>query len=67
MQGNYICRVVMPTKDECDQIAQQVISEAKAVFNFCDSMLGAPLSTEIAARISKRIQVSMTFIPTNVL
>lgn len=63
MQMAYIPEVVMPTEDEIDGIAQQVISEAKAVFTSGALLSGAPLAEEIAARIKQRIQVSITVVP----
>lgn len=60
MKVEYLPEVVMPTEQECDQIAQQVISEAKALFSSCALLSGAPLAEEIAARIKGRIQVSVT-------
>lgn len=63
MQVAYIPEVVMPTEDEVDAIAQQVISEAKAVFSSGALLSGAPLAEEIAARINQRIKVSITAIP----
>ncbi|HCR5063840.1 TPA: hypothetical protein ONC11_004147 [Enterobacter asburiae] len=59
----YIPEVVMPTEDEIDGIAQQVISEAKAVFSSGALLSGAPLAEEIAARIKQRIKVSITAVP----
>lgn len=63
MQMAYIPEVVMPTEDEIDGIAQQVISEAKAVFRSGALLSGAPLAEEIAARIKQRIKVSLTAVP----
>lgn len=63
MQMAYIPEVVMPTEDEIDGIAQQVISEARAVFSSCGLLCGAPLATEIAVRIQQRIKVSITAVP----
>lgn len=63
MHMAYIPEVVMPTEDEIDGIAQQVISEAKAVFSSGALLSGAPLAEEIAARIKQRIKVSLTAVP----
>lgn len=63
MNVQYIPEIVMPTEEECDQIAQQVISEANALFSSSAFLTGAPLAAEITARIKKRIAVCVTAVP----
>lgn len=63
MHTDYIAKIVMPTLAECEQIAQQVISEAKSVFSSGALLSGAPLAEEIVARIKQQIEVSITVVP----